>query len=68
MIGAIKVMHGGSDCSCKNIGIEGETVTVSDLLNMLLKAQELSIDRICIHKYQFNSLINCIRASQGEKV
>lgn len=61
MKGNIKVGYGGSDSSCKNIRIEGTDLTVSDLLSMLQKAQELNIYNVCIQKFQFNSLIENIK-------
>jgi hypothetical protein len=61
MKGEIKLTHGGSDCSCKNIGIDGATLKLSDLFSMLMKAQELSISKVCIRDYQFNSLMESIQ-------
>ena len=57
----IEVMYGGSDCSCKHIGFNGANVKLADLLSMLLKAQELQLNKVCIISFQFDPLINNIR-------
>ena len=59
--GEIKVGYGGSDCSCRNIEFDGADITLNDLKNMMLEAQKLNLYKVCIQKYQFNSLIGCIK-------
>ena len=64
----IEVMYGGSDCSCKHIGFNGVNIKLADLLSMLLKAQELQLNKVCIVSCQFDPLIDNIRQYCGKPV
>jgi len=67
MLGEIQVAYGGSDCSFEYVCITGKTVTVTDLLKMLRKAQAMHVKKVCISERQYDSLIKFLEYTERSK-
>jgi len=57
----IIIEYDGSDSSCKYVSYRMFDLTLRDLENMILKAEEEGIFYVCIRGSQFDSLIESIR-------